>query len=317
MPTNIKKKLNLAKLLLSYATGAKLRFKPVLVDIEPTNRCNLSCIFCPRAELVRPLGRMDPALLRKVVDQTADAAMEYHFNLHGEPTLHPELPSMLEYVASAGAKPLVYSNFTQKKDSLTDSLAESPADQIIVNASGADASTYAANSGNGDFDLLVHNLRRFRETREGLNKKRPHVIVTFVRTSLNAAAEAEARNAFEPICDVFSAPEMHDWLGVSTIREVGDDKTSKAGSFRRCSRLWTGVTVLWDGRLAACCYDYNGELAVGDLKEDTVSELWSSPRLWELRRKNFEHAPCDRCDNPDPQFSIRNTLFRLRAALGR
>ncbi len=317
MALQLKKKLNLVKLLASYATGVDVRFKPVLVDIEPTNRCNLNCAFCPRDELVRPLGRMDPALLREVVDQTADTAMEYHFNLNGEPTLHPKLPSMLSYVAEAGAKPLLYSNFSHKKDSLTDAIAESGVGQIIVNVGGADPGSYRASTGHGDFDLVLHNLRRLDEIRRPMGKKSPHVIVTFVPGGVDAAHAEQAREVFEPLCDYFSVPEMHDWLGVDTVRAAGASSPPKKKSFTRCSRLWTGVTVLWDGRLAACCYDYNGEMIVGDLKVDSVEELWSSPRLHELRRKNFEHPPCNRCNNPDPQFSLGNTLFRLRAAFGR
>ena len=316
MPLQLRKRLNLVKLLASYATGLDLRFKPVLVDIEPTNRCNLRCTFCPREEQARPFGRMDVALLRSVVDQTADTAMEYHFNLHGEPTLHPNLAEMVDYVAAAGGKALVYTNFSQKKDEVTDALAMSGADRVIVNVSGADEVSYAANNVLGDFEQVVHNLRRFRGTRDGAGKKRPRLVVSFVRTSTNAEVADRAREVFGPLCDYFALQRVHDWLGVEKIRQVGGGHLEKPRTFTRCSRLWTGVTVLWDGRLAACCYDYNGEQILGDVNVDTVEAIWSSERLRTFRRNNFDARPCDRCPNADPQFSLRNTIFRLRAGRG-
>ena len=38
---------------------------PTILQVEPTNQCNLHCTLCPVAEgLDRPSGMMDPALFR-------------------------------------------------------------------------------------------------------------------------------------------------------------------------------------------------------------------------------------------------------------
>jgi hypothetical protein len=35
--------------------------------------------------------------------------------------------------------------------------------------------------------------------------------------------------------------------------------------------------VLWDGRVSLCCFDAKGEVVFGDLKEQTLREVYTSP----------------------------------------
>ena len=104
-------------------------------------------------------------------------------------------------------------------------------------------------------------------------------------------------------------------LGVEKIGEIYTPITHRS-LFSRCSRLWTTMTVLWTGQVAACCYDYNGERSHGHLLEMTVRELWNGPDIRHFRKHNFDHLPCSRCTDPDPQFSIYNLMYRRKAARG-
>lgn len=58
-----------------------------------------------------------------------------------------------------------------------------------------------------------------------------------------------------------------------------------------CSFTKTAV-VLCDGRLALCCYDFNGEYELGDAFHENIIKLWRSKRYRDMRkvmrRKDFE-----------------------------
>ncbi|MGE5361952.1 MAG: hypothetical protein ACM3NQ_23295, partial [Bacteroidales bacterium] len=65
--------LNRAKTVrrLLLARGRDRAPLPEIVQIEATNHCNASCVFCPRDEMTRKKGIMDMPLFCSVVDQCA------------------------------------------------------------------------------------------------------------------------------------------------------------------------------------------------------------------------------------------------------
>ena len=71
---------------------------PVELVVEVTNSCNLACVMCPRSEMVRPVGRMDLSLFKRLIEEAAP-----HVELVqlagglGEPLAHPHLPEMVEW----------------------------------------------------------------------------------------------------------------------------------------------------------------------------------------------------------------------------
>ena len=79
-----------------------------LHQLEPTTRCNLRCVYCPQA-LGTPKGSGFPRAREDMTMETFNQVMdllkyyvkqgtqgELAFTGIGEPTLHPELPQMME-----------------------------------------------------------------------------------------------------------------------------------------------------------------------------------------------------------------------------
>jgi radical SAM protein with 4Fe4S-binding SPASM domain len=44
------------------------------------------------------------------------------------------------------------------------------------------------------------------------------------------------------------------------------------------------MVVLWDGRVVPCCYDYDGKYVLGDLRQNTLAEIFNEAPMRELRR---------------------------------
>jgi hypothetical protein len=58
--------------------------------------------------------------------------------------------------------------------------------------------------------------------------------------------------------------------------------------------------VLWDGRVVPCCHDYDGHVVLGDLREESLSQIWDGVAGQRFRDRNYESEFCRQC-----AFSLR------------
>lgn len=68
-----------------------------------------------------------------------------------------------------------------------------------------------------------------------------------------------------------------------------------------CVGLFTHFGVRWDGQVSACCRDFNAKLNLGNLKNQTIAELWNSKKLNQIRlhhiKGEFEKISiCEKCE---------------------
>ena len=61
------------------------------------------------------------------------------------------------------------------------------------------------------------------------------------------------------------------------------------------------MVVYWDGHVVLCCADMFSRSIVGDLKSNSITEIWNGPDLKKLRgqmvnRQRFEVPICQDCD---------------------
>lgn len=85
----------------------------------------------------------------------------------------------------------------------------------------------------------------------------------------------------------------------------GDAKTDTSGKHITCMGLWGQAQVRPNGDISVCRFTYRPIL--GSLKQNSFSEIWSSPRANELRelvkRGEYIDDPCIGCDTGHPVFT--------------
>jgi len=101
---------------------------------------------------------------------------------------------------------------------------------------------------------------------------------------------------------------VHNWGRKETPGEKKEPKP--------CLRLWYTLTVLWDGRVALCCVDYDGRYIMGDLKESNLKEIWNSDQYCSVRRQSLRNRYekdilCRNCTlpNKDSLYWMKNLIF--------
>jgi sulfatase maturation enzyme AslB (radical SAM superfamily) len=266
---------------------------PDIVQIESTNLCNAKCVFCPRDEMHRRQGVMDFELYRKVVDECAALGIT-HVRVHnyGEPFLDKTLVEKVRYAKSKGiAEVGMISNGSLITEELARGMIDAGLDAINISVDASGKEVFEATRLHLKYDDVIQNVRTLARLRNESGRTHPKLILSFVRQN-NSAEEANFIKEWSQVADKIHITDLHNWAG--TLNAKSDVKFP-------CYRLWLTFTVLWDGRVSMCCADFDGRHVFGDLKSQTIAEVWNSPLYTAARRQHLESGGpeiCRSCDLP-------------------
>ena len=100
----------------------------------------------------------------------------------------------------------------------------------------------------------------------------------------------------KPFADYIEVWRPHNFGDGRNYRKLSQNREKKS-----CGRPTSGpIQINWKGIVVPCCYDYNEEIPLGNVAQQTVEEvLRGSPyqKLREAHQGQFELVPyCDDCD---------------------
>ena len=296
-------------------------FKPLHIMAEVTTHCNLSCRWCGNKRMKIKKGFMSKELYKKIIDQSSAMGIP-DISLHtiGEPLLHPEIIEFIKIAKSAKMNTILTSNALLLDAAASGNLIASGLDHIRFSVEGTDKPSYERLRCGSNFEKVIENLSFFKKERDGRGAS-PRITINSVmmKSLLNSAndfyklwGKFADEICFMPIGNLnqFSREEME--------REV----LRKEDPLKRkpCAMLWETMIVQWDGKVTACCMDFDNELIIGDIQKNTLGEIWSSKAYNTLRQKhllrNFDEFPiCKRCDAGNRSSAYE--IFRLNRRMNR
>ncbi len=292
----------LAQVYLGYRRRrTRLSYLPVRLWVETTSICNLRCIMCPNKDLTKDeKGFMDFPLFRKVVDEARRYVFDVNLIHRGEGLLHPEFARMVKYSHDAGLHTKFHTNATLLDEARSRALIAAGLDQISFSFDGYDRQTYESIRVNADFERTLGNVVRFLEIKRGLGSKTPRAALELIHfPGASKSADPAAKRAFLarfrglPL-DRLEVKEMHNWAG-----EIPGGPARK--KYVPCTFLWQALVVFWDGAVLPCTQDFHGYYKLGNVRENTLEEIWNGDRLVRLREKILRRdtgdlETCSRCD---------------------
>ena len=269
---------------------------PIIDQIELTNRCPYSCKMRPRTTAMdRSLGNMSLDLFEQIIKQIADKQQYIGLHHFGESLIHPRLPNAVSIALGHGVQSGISCNPPSLTPKIGIRLLEAGIANIIFSFDSLDPKTYreirglAANFERGDA-----NLREFIRLRDGGKYK---TYTTLQMISMHG-------NQHETDCFLRYCKEVGIDRGV--VIQLGrwdfdNDYVEQLGEFCNlgykgyCKFPWNSVVVLWDGRVVPCCHDYNGMVVIGNLREQSIKEIWESTEAKKFRQDNYHSKLCRQC----------------------
>jgi len=257
------------------------------IQIETITTCNAKCGFCPHPGLARDYNVMGMPLYRKIIDEVATLPLiEYIYIVGlGETLLDPHLLDRVRYIRGKGMKNTIgmFTNGFLATHDRIDALY----------AAGISVIHFSLNANSAEEHEQVMGVR-------GLYGKVTAAVEYALRTS-------GAGRLAQP-CAVgsagFDAARFRKTWGPAAQVWREDNFAGGTEAFTsplpECDFPQTQINVLWDGRVTTCCMDPTGKRVFGDLRTQTIREVFNSEPYTTFRYnhsigKGKAESPCNLC----------------------
>lgn len=286
---------------------------PFMIEIEPTEGCNLGCGFCGlrgiRKEGKKPWRFMSVELAEKISEKIANCDWKSRicFCGHGEPTTNPQLLDIISVFRNAlpeNKMQLINNGYGFKngvfdvRDFLTH-LQKIRFNDVV----------FDVYSNNGDWCCVeqitdLFDIKIIGKDGEPFNydKKRDMRVALY---PLQVDAKTSILRVMDNHCGAAAPPDF-------------SEKTVN----KRCEKPFRYLFIRWDGEVCLCCDDFRGQYKIGNVLDfDTLDDLWNCERFQAARialmsqhRRRFK--PCLGCNYhsirvgllPDPSGKDKNVM---------
>lgn len=283
---------------------------PFVCHLDAVEGCSLACSFCGIRSIrdngvtetsghgknSSPYRYIEVETVEHVAKQAAALGWNprWEFALHGEPTVHKDLPGLIAAVKR-----------------------HHPKGYIVVTCNGSGLLTHAVEKIEALFNAGLNTLALddYRHSGGWVTK-----IMKQVREGYEMDDILSSKSV--PF-DFYNYPEQpegnlhhrHNGRKLVVVHDISDNTTgnhqltNQGGSalatpkidlHQRCAKPFREFNVRWDGNVAICCEDWQGQYKIGNVKETPLQDLWMHPRFEAARRRLYEgkrdFGPCRGCD---------------------
>jgi radical SAM protein with 4Fe4S-binding SPASM domain len=283
---------------------------PKYLDLELTNKCNFRCLMCPTGvgTITRHQGLMSPEVFHSILEQIAPYRTPVRLIRWGEPLLHPDLINCIKELKRAGSIVHMNTNGSLLDEAMMDLLLETELDSIKFSFQGVDKKSYGEMRNIDFFEGLLKKVILLHQKRG--NRRTPFLHVSTTITYETAEQVATFKEAIRNHVDLVT-------VGRTILEHIDPDKTNlgedKKALLRdlasqesvikkhpECPEVFDKLSINWDGTVSACSGDYDNKMLIGDLRCNSLQEIWMSEKMASYRAmlvalRHHEIPLCSHC----------------------
>lgn len=284
---------------------------PFLLYIDPSSACNFKCEFCPTGhiDLVRESNykrRVLPLdLFEKFVADLADFERPIRvlrMNKIGEPLLNKNLPEMIRLAKQSQRveKIDLATNAALFTQPLMEGMIAAGLDRLNISLEGISSEQYLKHAKvNVDFQKIIDSIKWLYEHRGNCE-----ITIKAPEDYLSPEEKTLFFDTFGNLCDrIFLEKLSPIWPEFDMEARMENFTLPKGiGQYGQhideklvCTYIFYAMAINSDGTISACCPDWDQKLVVGDLRKNSLKEIWNSPSMHQLR---LLHLSGNRRDNP-------------------
>lgn len=278
---------------------------PISVLVDPSSACNLQCAYCPtgHSELAGLVpghrGLMKRELFCKIVDDLTafpGHLEKLHLYKDGEPLLNPNLEWMISRAKDAGIARSVEltTNGTLLSRSRARMLVASGLDRIRISIQPGTTMSVQDAIARELYFRCLENVRILREERDRSGAMLAIHVKTIDFGRVDTLLES-FRSDFGDVADTLHIDAPMGWsgaadfdftLGISPVTDMNRKSPLKVARIV-CPQPFFTLAVHHDGTVSACCVDWSKDVVIGDVRTESLAEIWDGARLRGVRRAHL------------------------------
>lgn len=271
---------------------------PIMLQFELNGTCNYRCESCSY-RIDKRIKREEISLeqFKNIIkDGTQKGLKSIRLNHHNEPLLKKDLGEYIKVAKKEGILDVYLStNGSLLNEEKIHMLIDSGLDRLQVSIDAFTEETYNLLRPGGSFTNVVNNVKNFINIRNSMGKTLPTVRVNFVK-------QRENETELEEFIEYWNAAGV-DSIGVQDYSDWEHEKPDELyeGVKFHCGFPFNNMVIRYTGEVQACCMFFSEKLVIGNIKDQSISELWHCETMNELRRLASEdegwkkHPVCRKC----------------------
>lgn len=280
---------------------------PRKVQIQTTVACGADCSICPHPEQSPHWtnGRMDDGLFDSILEQLAPHPIEYVSPyLMADPLSDRKIFERVARLRDALPNATLEISTTGKYlvPKLASQLLEAPLTELRISSHGISAGEYAQTMPGVPFEKAWKNIHEFIEMWRATQPYKLAIVCLWGLWSPQREAEIAAYWRDLGV-------ELAQWRVVSRSNQVDlttfGQSTADPTLYVRAKgeppyvcrqrRDSDWLHVLSDGRVTLCCMDYGQQVILGDLRTQTLEEVWHGSAFEAMREQLQGSCPPELC----------------------
>lgn len=300
------------------------------VFLDLTNRCNLSCKYCFNYRALQaPPSHLELDLIKKALHSKLAESIKDWFFSGGEPVLYPCLPGALKLLRDRGIGPKIATNGTNLTPGIIDTWVGQGVQSVQFSLDTLRPDRYADLNGGErrDHEAILRHLEHavrsplrvvVSSVLTELNKSEIQEIMAFCYASgvdsytLYPNVPSEQLNtelivafpelleladglfsAYSSLCPTrvidmtipcFSdSPAYAKWKDILAIR------------LHYCAAAQFALKITCDGRVSACICQASDPFIIGDLRRESLDDIWDSEKARKFRSLYKQIPECRLC----------------------
>lgn len=299
---------------------------PIVYNIETTNACNMRCQMCPRTTLMTRLDETMPLdLFRQVIDQlkphspadwtvweqfvlekygiSKDDMSENHFFLlvipkviqlhgYGDPLLDKSLAENVKLLTERGFHSYFSCNPSNINLEKMTEMFNNGLSYIKYSMETVDDMAHKAIRGKAsDFTRSYQKILKLLEIKQ---KNNYQTVVVITMLDLNRENQAED---YAKLKAAFAGKDVYIYLKSEDQqwyrKNYHGTKSVHWSEF--CKHPWMSMTIKSNGEAAMCMEDFDNEIVLGDVRTESLRDIWNGAKYDKFRHDHFDLTPCLKC----------------------
>ena len=298
---------------------------PISLHIDSSDVCNFRCQFCFQHFSNIPHNIMSLDLFKKIVADMKNFPVPFdtvYLHGNGEPLLNKNFPEFVRILKNASfnanttderplvARVAIISNASQLNEKLIHEIVDAGLDRIGISIYGLSDEDYEKFCGKKiSFEKLKENIALLYQYGHS-NGKHLDMYIKIAGEYFSEEQQQSFLDQFSSMADtIFVEHTANIWSGLKIPNAYKNGQYDIGTYDYICPTPFYQMKIHSDGLVSPCCVEWQKKLIIGDVKKQSLFDIWNSENLYNLRmatlKRDLKNYPtCANCKLPTDSLNI-------------